>query len=71
MYMYMHPYSVTSDAIEKFLRGNGRKMWRQRASKQAIVLVDGATTSAELSLADTAGLPLSQLRDAIHKVSLQ
>lgn len=63
------PSSVTSDSIAKFLRGGGRKMWKERGSKLAIILVDATTTSAALSVSDTAGLPLFQLRDAIHKVS--
>ena len=36
----------------------------------AIVLVDAATTSADLASSGAAGLPLVQLRDAIHKVDV-
>ena len=59
-------YRVTYESLERFLRGKGRKMWTERANKIAIVLVDCGSTSSEVS-SDT-GLPLVQLRDAIHKV---
>ena len=44
-------------------------MWMERASKVAIVLVDCATSGADLSGSENdMGLPLIQLRDVIHKV---
>ena len=61
-------YRVTCEVVEKFQTGKGRKMWAERASKLAIVLVDCGSTAADLSAPDNAGLPLVQLRDAIHKV---
>ena len=61
-------FRVTCESIEKYLRGKGRKMWAERVAKVAIVLVDVATTSSDLADSDGSGLPLLQLRDAIHKV---
>ena len=61
-------HRVTCESIEKFLRGKGRKMWAERASKLAVVLVDSGTSGADLTGSDNTGLPLVQLRDIIHKV---
>ena len=61
---------ITCDSITKFLRGSGRKMWEKRESKEAIVLVGCATSSANLSSSVSAALPLTQLRDVIHKVEV-
>ena len=59
---------VTCESIERFQGVKGRKMWAERASKLAIVLVDCGTTSSDISTPEDTGLPLLQLRDAIHKV---
>ena len=68
--MHTHTHRSTSGAITRFLSGSGKKQWKAREKKSAIILVDAASSMADLSGPAANALPIVQLRDAIYKVGV-
>ncbi len=69
MLAYRPPTRITSDKISAFLPSKRRNLWKERATKQWVVLVDEDSTSD--GLADSSNVsPILIIKDAIHKVLL-
>ena len=54
-------FRITDQSVSSFLSSTGRKLWKERASKRWLVLVDELEASGSDS-------PIMALRDALIKV---
>ena len=57
-------HRITDESVSSFLSPSGRKLWKERAKKRWLVLVD------EMEASETSS-PIMALRDALIKVPIR